>query len=149
MIKVWNPHSFAITFTNRATNEMRERLLNLVGTKSYEVTISTFHSLCARILRKEINVLGYNRSFTIIDEDDQLKIINSVVKDLNLERKKYPGKALQKKFNYYKCHNSKPRDLEEVRLLNAYEAVMKERNLLDFEDLLLKVHEIFMNFPMF
>ncbi len=141
------PHSIlAITFTNRATNEMRERLLNLVGTKSYEVTISTFHSLCARILRKEINVLGYNRSFTIIDEDDQLKIINSVVKDLNLERKKYPGKALQKKFNYYKCHNSKPRDLEEVRLLNAYEAVMKERNLLDFEDLLLKVHEIFMNF---
>lgn len=137
----------AITFTNKATNEMRERLLKLVGIYSHDVTISTFHSLCARILRKEIQHLDYSRSFTILDEDDQLKVINEVLKELNLDRKKYPGKALQKQMNYHKCRNMKPADPLEQNIYNAYEKVMKEKNLLDFEDLLLKVNELFTNFP--
>ena len=140
-------HILAITFTNKATNEMKDRLLNLVGTDSYDVTISTFHSLCARILRREIPVLGYDRSFNIIDEDEQLKIINDVLKDNNIDKKQYPGKHLQKKINNCKCFNTKPDEPIEQKVMNLYEEKMKALNLLDFEDLLLKTHEIFSSYP--
>ena len=140
-------HILAITFTNKATNEMKDRLLNLVGTDSYDVTISTFHSLCARILRREIPVLGYDRSFNIIDEDEQLKIINDVLKDNNIAKKQYPGKHLQKKINNCKCFNTKPDEPIEQKAMNLYEEKMKALNLLDFEDLLLKTHEIFSSYP--
>ncbi|MDD3999552.1 MAG: exodeoxyribonuclease V subunit gamma [Bacilli bacterium] len=137
----------AITFTNKATNEMRDRLINLIGPLSYDVTISTFHSLCARILRREISVLGYTSSFSIIDEDEQLKIINETIKKENLDRKQFSGKKTQKILNYHKCFNSKPSDPLEKRIFSAYEKRMKELNLLDFEDLLLKVKDIFSNYP--
>jgi DNA helicase-2/ATP-dependent DNA helicase PcrA len=137
----------AITFTNKATNEMRERLLKLIGPYSYDVTISTFHSLCARILRREISVLGYRSSFSIVDEEEQLKIINQVIKDENFDRKQYPGKKIQKTVNYHKCFNSKPADPTEQKIFLSYEKKMKEMNLLDFEDLLIKVKEIFENYP--
>lgn len=140
-------HILAITFTNKATNEMKDRLLNLVGTDSYDVTISTFHSLCARILRREIHLLGYERSFNIIDEDEQLKIVNEVLKENNIDKKQYPGKHVQKKINYCKCFNTKPDDPIEKKIMNLYEEKMKSLNLLDFEDLLLKIHEIFSSYP--
>lgn len=137
----------AITFTNKATNEMKNRLLNLVGPISYDVTISTFHSLCARILRREITHLGYDKSFTILDEEEQLKIVNEVLKENNIDRKKYSGKSMQKQINYVKCFNSKPSNPIEQRIFSLYEEKMKSLNLLDFEDLLLKVNELFYNFP--
>ena len=93
--KVAPGNILAITFTNRATNEMRERLLQMIGPYAYEATISTFHSLCARILRREIGLLGYKQSFTIADEEDQLKKINEAVNLENFDRKQYPGKRLQ------------------------------------------------------
>ena len=65
----------AITFTNKATNEMRERLYKLVGDDAQFLTISTFHSLCARILRRDIASIGYDRNFEIVDEEDQLKVV--------------------------------------------------------------------------
>lgn len=137
----------AITFTNKATNEMRERLLKLIGPYSYDVTISTFHSLCARILRREISVLGYKSSFTILDEEEQLKIINEVIKEANYDRKQYPGKRIQKTLNYHKCFGTKPSDPVEREIFQLYEKKMKAENLLDFEDLLLKVKEIFSDYP--
>ena len=90
----------AITFTNKATNEMHERLINLVGPEIYEATISTFHALCARILRREITVLGYSRSFSIVDEEEQLKMIGDVLKESKEEKKK--AKHMQKVINYSK-----------------------------------------------
>ena len=108
----------AITFTNKATNEMRERLLKLIGPNSYAVTISTFHSLCARILRREISVLGYKSSYSILDEDEQLKIANEVIKEANYDRKQFPGKRIQKTLNYHKCIDVKPSDVIERKSFN-------------------------------
>ena len=136
----------AITFTNKATNEMRERLINLVGPEIYDATISTFHALCARILRKEIPVLGYSRTFSIIDEEEQLKIITDVLKENNEEKRK--AKHIQKVINYNKCFGMEKIDNPlENKIFKLYEDKMKSLNLLDFEDLLLKTKEIFTNFP--
>lgn len=140
-------HILAITFTNKATNEMKKRLVDLVGESSLNVTISTFHSLCARILRRDISVLGYKNNFAIIDEEEQLKIINEIISERDIDKKSFPAKTLQKVINYCKCFGEKPKIPFEQKFLNYYEERMKLYNLLDFEDLLLKVEEIFSNFP--
>ncbi|MDD3107216.1 MAG: UvrD-helicase domain-containing protein, partial [Bacilli bacterium] len=137
----------AITFTNKATNEMKERLISLVGIASYDLTISTFHSFCARILRKEIVALGYERSFSILDEEEQLKVISDILKENNIDRKQYPAKAMQKSINYLKCFMQKPEFALEQRIMEWYENKMKSLNLLDFEDLLIKTYELFSLFP--
>ena len=135
----------AITFTNKATNEMRERLINLVGPEIYDATISTFHALCARILRKEIPVLGYSRTFSIIDEEEQLKIITDVLKEKNEEKRK--AKHIQKAINYNKCFGIEKIDNPlENKIFKLYEDKMKSLNLLDFEDLLLKTRKYLLIF---
>ena len=136
----------AITFTNKATNEMRERLDKLVGTSAKFLTISTFHSLCAKILRRDISVLGYDRHFEIIDEEDQLKVITEAIENLNIDKKKYSPKHMRKVINTCKCFEMKCDFLDEQKIFNEYERIMKEENRLDFEDLLLKVQELFVNF---
>src|SRR5690554_22270 len=135
----------AITFTKKATNEMKERLIELIGPFAYEVTISTFHSLCARILRKEITHLGYARNFNILDEEEQLKVINDVLKENNIDKKKYPGRYMQRVIKFSKSFNVLPEDLYERNVYNMYEEKMQELNLLDFDDLLIKTHELFKN----
>lgn len=143
-----DPHTIlAITFTNKATNEMRERLLNLVGVNASALTISTFHSLCARILRKDITALGYNRNFTIIDDEDQLKIIAEALENKEVDKKQYTAKAIRKKLNYCKCFAMKSEVPLENIIFDEYERLMKENNLLDFEDLLIKVRDLFLNHP--
>lgn len=137
----------AITFTNKATNEMRDRLKSFIDVDASKVTISTFHALCASILRREITALGYNRDFSILDEEDQLKIIAEVIKELGIEKSK--ARYYQKEINFNKCFMIPPKEagdktLQEVH--NLYEEKMKEDNLLDFEDLLLKVYELFNNY---
>ena len=133
----------AITFTNKATNEMKERLFGVVGGQIKFATISTFHSLCARILRQDIEVLGYKRNFEIIDEEDQLKIITDALDQLNIDKKKFTAKQMRKMINYHKCFNIKPSSPIEQRIFNKYEDLMKEMSLLDFEDLLIKTYELF------
>jgi len=138
-----NPFNIlAITFTNKAANEMKERLRTLLGHESFDATICTFHSLCAKILRREIDVLGYDKSFSIIDEDEQLKIIGEVLSENNLEKKK--ARSLQKAIGYLKCFGVRSRDPFENKVWDLYEEKMKSLNLLDFDDLLLKVKEIFL-----
>lgn len=137
----------AITFTNKATNEMKQRLDGLIGKDADGLTVSTFHSLFAKILRREIHHLDYLNSFTIVDEDDQIKVINEVVNVLKLDKKKYQGRRMQKVINYLKSHNIKSVIPTENDILNAYEAKMKQNNLLDFEDLLLKTYELFIKYP--
>ena len=137
----------AITFTNKATNEMKERLYNVVGGKIKFATISTFHSLCARILRQEIEVLGYKKDFEIIDEDDQVEIIKDALENANIDKKKFTPKQMRKMINYHKCFNLKPTSPIEQRVFNAYEQLMKELSKLDFEDLLIKTYELFKYHP--
>lgn len=133
----------AITFTNKATNEMRERLYSLVGETIKNATISTFHSLCARILRQDIDKIGYKKDFSIVDEEDQLKIVTDVLEQENIDRKKFTPKNMRKMINFCKCFENKPISPIELRIYNRYETIMKELNLLDFEDLLLKTYELF------
>ena len=136
-------HILAITFTNKATNEMKERLYGVVGSKIKHATISTFHALCAKILRKEIEVLGYKKNFEIIDEEDQLKVITDALEQLNIDKKKFTPKHIRKMINFNKCFGLKPDMQIEQQIFDKYEALMKEYSLLDFEDLLLKTYELF------
>ena len=131
----------AITYTNKATKEMKDRLKE----RSFGVTISTFHSLCTTILRKEIEVLGYQRDFAICDEDDQSKIINEVIKDAG--EQKGIAKDLQKAIKRSKSFMSKPDSPYLEELFDRYNQKLKELNMLDFDDLLLKVHELFKEYP--
>lgn len=135
----------AITFTNKATKEMKERLYNVVGIQIKYATISTFHALCAKILRQDIDALGYKKNFEIIDEEDQLKIINDAIEQLNIDKKKFPAKQMRKMINFNKCFNLKPASPIEQIVYNKYEELLKEMSLLDFEDLLLKTYELFSN----
>ena len=101
MITYFNISPFnilAITFTNKATNEMKERLTRFLDIDTKHLTICTFHSLCANILRKEITLLGYKKDFSIVDEEDQLKVICEAIKELKAEKSK--AKTYQKKINY-------------------------------------------------
>jgi DNA helicase-2/ATP-dependent DNA helicase PcrA len=85
----------AITFTNKAAGEMKERVAELVGPRSKNMWVATFHSACVRILRNEIEHLGYSRQFTIYDSADSLRLITMVMRDLNLDSKRYVPRAFQ------------------------------------------------------
>ena len=137
-----NPFNIlAITFTNKATNVMKERLASYIDIDIRNLTISTFHSLCAMILRREISFLGYSKDFEILDEEEQLKVIDEVLKENGYEKKK--DKYYQKIINYNKCFMTKPADSLEGEIYELYESKMKELSMLDFEDLLLKTYELF------
>jgi DNA helicase-2/ATP-dependent DNA helicase PcrA len=84
----------AITFTNKAATEMRERLGKLVGPQSRGMWVATFHSMCVRILRADADVLGFTKSFTIYDTDDQKRLIKAIMSELNIDVKRYPVNAL-------------------------------------------------------
>lgn len=143
------PHKIlAITFTNKATNEMRERLFQMVGLYAKSLFISTFHSLCATILRREIQVLGYKNHFEILDDEDQLKIIKEVLENMSFDKKVVTPKHMRRVINYCKTFDVKSEISYENNIIDKYESLMKELNLLDFNDLLLKVREIFTNYPM-
>src|SRR5690625_3245625 len=79
----------AITFTNKAAREMKDRVQQLVGPESAQIWVSTFHSMCVRILRRDIDQIGYNRNFTIIDTGDQLTVMRQILRDLNIDPKQY------------------------------------------------------------
>ena len=85
----------ALTFTNKAAREMKERITQLVGEKAESAWISTFHSTCARILRRDIEKLGYTRSFTIYDDDDQGTVIKEILKRLNIDEKFLPPREVK------------------------------------------------------
>ena len=129
----------AITYTNKATKEMKDRLEE----RAYGVTICTFHALCSLILRKEIEVLGYKRDFTICDEEDQLKIIQEVLKEQTEE--KGLARDMQRVIKNCKCYMVRPINSFQEDILDLYNARLKELNMLDFDDLLLKTYDLFYN----
>lgn len=152
-----NPFNIlAITFTNKATNEMKERLVSMLP-ESSGVWVSTFHSMCVRILRNDIENLGYSRNFSIYDESDKEKVIKQLLKQLNLEDNDLKGKVS------WHISNAKNLGLNPIEYLNEikyepkkdviykcydlYEKEMKKNNSLDFDDLLMKTLELFYQFP--
>src|SRR5699024_8612630 len=84
----------AITFTNKAANEMKDRVAKPVGPVSYQMLVSTFHSMCVRILRRDIEQIGYSRNFTILDGSDQQTVIKQVLKNLNIDPKNFEPRAM-------------------------------------------------------
>lgn len=148
----------AITFTNKAAKEMRERIAALVGDAGEEVWVSTFHAMCAKILRRDIEKLGYTRSFTIYDDDDQMSVIKDVLKQLNVDEKAFTPRELKAKISDAKNRllspdewfAASPRDFRSQQIhdiYHQYELRLKNANALDFDDLLVRTLELFADHP--
>jgi DNA helicase-2/ATP-dependent DNA helicase PcrA len=145
----------AITFTNKAAREMRERIENLVGPTAYDIWISTFHSMCVRILRRDADKLGYTHSFTILDASDQLTAVKQCLKELNLDPKKFDPRGLLAAISGAKNDLITPeRFASTVRdgdvygktaaeVYQAYQKKLKANNALDFDDLIMKTVHLF------
>lgn len=129
----------AVTFTNKAAKEMKERVVELVGPSGYAPIISTFHSFCARFLREEIEYLGppYTRHYLILDEDDAKQVIRDTVKDLNLDPNKYSSNRLKDYFSKVKNGQYDQLDLEDEQVFIKYNEYLKQNNAVDFDDLLI------------
>ncbi len=155
----WN--IFAITFTNKAAKEMRERVNTLVGEDAKDVWVSTFHSTCVRILRSEIHHLDFNRHFSIYDSDDQDKLLKDCFKKLNfdLSDKMYSIKFAKVMISKQKeelisweeyAKNVDKNNLKEVKtakVYQIYQSMLKENNALDFDDLIYKTVLLFQQHP--
>jgi len=138
----------AVTFTNKAANEMKERLQALLGDADLSsLTIGTFHAICVRILRREADTLGIDRNFVIYDDSDQRSLIRQVIQELNLNDKLYRPRAMQNLISRCKTEMLGPEDFEprtyreEVakRVYARYQQLLSENNAFDFDDLLLRV----------
>lgn len=147
----------AITFTNKAAGEMKERVTELVGPIAKSMWVSTFHSACVRLLRQEIERLGYSSTFSIYDSADSQKLISRVVETLNLDAKRYPPRQFQSLIS-----NAKNELLTPYQYLSAaqnqfetivadvytlYEKRLKQANALDFDDLIMKTVQVLQQFP--
>ncbi len=141
------PHRiFVATFTNKAADEMKERIKNLIGADIRDLWIGTFHSLCARILRQEIEKLGiYTRYFTILDRDDQKKVLKETLGDIGKEGSKL--ESLVEKISRYKTGLLITEDQFFLTIYKHYSKKLMEYNALDFDDLLILPLKIFNEFP--
>jgi len=159
-VRPWN--IFAVTFTNKAAGEMKERVRALVGTTADDVWVSTFHSSCVRILRRDIEPLGYGRNFAIWDDDDQLRALKQVLSEQNIDPKRLPPSNFRSQIDRAKNRLLGPEAIvAAVRetgplsgwsdklpaVYTAYEARLKKANALDFNDLIGKVVELWTQFP--
>src|SRR5687768_8896416 len=147
----------AITFTNKAAAEMKERVEELVGRRARVMWVSTFHSACVRILRKEIDKVGFKSNFSIYDAQDQKRLMSLVIRDLDLDPRRYqPGPVL----HWVSNHKNELRDPEEVAAdarngieetyaaaYTTYQRRLREANALDFDDLIMSTVHLFQAFP--
>jgi len=148
----------AITFTNKAAEEMRSRIHSLVGQQAGAIWISTFHSACSRILRREAERLGYRRGFVIYDDDDQLRMVSRIIRDMDLDTKRYPPRLVRSLIENAKnemvdadAYRNKIKDeLTEVvaGVYKNYQEQLFRNNAMDFDDLLLNAIAVFELFPM-
>jgi DNA helicase-2/ATP-dependent DNA helicase PcrA len=142
----------AVTFTNKAANEMRDRVAGLLRMDCRHLWISTFHSLCARLLRREAQGVGLSRNFVIYDSADQVAAVKQILKELNIDDKLVPPRAALSRISQAKNRMQAPdslrtgwniRDEEIAKVFERYVEVLAESNALDFDDLLLKTVELF------
>ena len=147
----------AITFTNKAAKEMRDRVVKMLGPIAYQIQISTFHSFGLTIMKENYAQLGYKKEFTILDSDDSLSIIKKIMKNMNLDSKAYNPKNVKNKISSAKNEMMTPEELSRfsacdfdekvVEIFSEYNKKLKANNSLDFDDLLLKPIELFNENP--
>ena len=147
----------AITFTNKAAKEMKERLYKMLGSISYDMQISTFHSFGLRIIKENVETLGYKKNFTILDSDDTLTIIKKIMKEMNLDPKIYNPKAIKNSISGAKNELITPEDYSRYvgsefekqveQIYKRYETKLITNNSLDFDDLLILPIKLFNEHP--
>lgn len=155
-VKPWN--ILAITFTNKAAGELRERLTAMLGEEALNINASTFHSACVRILRSEIEAMGYGRDFTIYDSDDSQRMIKSVMAEIDVSEKQFAPRMVLSEISAAKDKMITPEQMREdagqdyrkkviSRLYALYQQRMMTANVLDFDDILTVTTELFEKFP--
>ncbi|WP_442602689.1 DNA helicase PcrA [Paenibacillus sp. KN14-4R] len=147
----------AITFTNKAAREMKDRVDKLIGVAGNDIWVSTFHSMCVRILRRDIDRIGYSSNFTILDSSDQLSTIRGIMKEQNIDVKKFEPKAVQAEISTAKNELITPDRYESKigdyfqglvgKIYTSYQKKLKSNNALDFDDLIMKTIELFKEVP--
>jgi DNA helicase-2/ATP-dependent DNA helicase PcrA len=153
-----SPHRImAVTFTNKAAREMEERLHRLIGRALGDLTIGTFHAICARILRRDGRAIGVDPRFVIYDEEDQLSLFKRAIQEIGLDPKQYAPRAIASAVTAAKSRTITPQEyiqhttsyFEEVvgRVYERYQQLLEENNGLDFDDLLMKTVQLFRNNP--
>ena len=143
----------AITFTNKAAREMRERVYNSIGSEADKIFIGTFHSLGLKIVRENAEVIGYNKNITILDRDDVNSLIKKFLKEMNLSSEQYPVKYILNKISFAKNEGLTPEQYERfmkgpldeavIKVYKRYVSTLKRNNSVDFDDLLILPLEIF------
>ena len=155
-VNPWN--IMAITFTNKAAKEMRERVDDMIGYGSESIWVSTFHSTCVRILRRHISLLGYDTNFSIYDTEDQKKVIKEIFRRLQVDPKQLPERSVMNAISHAKDQYLTPdeykrqvhgnfREEKIARIYEEYQKQLKNSNALDFDDLLMKTVELFEHHP--
>lgn len=147
----------AVTFTNKAAEEMRERVKKLISHLSYLPFIGTFHAFCLKILRKEIDKLGYKKNFVIYDEDDQMDLLKDVIKKLEIIPEHFPAKrvsttisAIKDEIIGWKEYQENANEYFEktiAKIYKEYQETLKKNNALDFDDLIMLAVKLFEEFP--
>ncbi|MDA3630121.1 UvrD-helicase domain-containing protein [Saccharopolyspora oryzae] len=147
----------AITFTNKAAAEMKERVAELVGRRANAMWVSTFHSMCVRVLRREAKVLGMSSNFSIYDADDSRRLITMIAREQDLDSKRYPARSLAVHISNLKNELLSPEaaaeqagnDMERkvAQVYAAYQRRLVESNSMDFDDLIMRTVELLQNHP--
>ncbi|MCG7215954.1 DNA helicase PcrA [Paenibacillus mucilaginosus] len=147
----------AITFTNKAAREMQERVSSLVGPQGGDIWVSTFHSMCVRILRRDISRIGFTSNFSILDSGDQLSVIRNIMKEQNIDSKKFEPKAVQAAISNAKNELQTPEMFERkigdyfdgivAKVYSSYQRKLRANNSLDFDDLIMTTIELFKQVP--
>ncbi len=154
-IAPWN--ILAITFTNKAAREMRERIQGILGSGGDDIWISTFHSMCVRILRRDSDRMGINRNFSILDTTDQLSVIKSVLKERNLDPKKYDPRSILGSISSAKNELITPEEFDNQAgshyeqivsdIYKDYQKKLRKNQSLDFDDLIMTTIQLFQRVP--
>lgn len=153
-----NPNNIlAITFTNKAAREMKERIYSMMGGVADEIWVSTFHSMCVRILRRDIDRLGYNRNFTILDTTDQQSVVKTILKEKNLDPKKYDPRAILGAISSAKNELIGPEEFAKnagghmdqivADVYELYQKRLRKNQALDFDDLIMTTIQLFQRVP--
>ena len=154
-VNPWN--ILAITFTNKAAKEMKERVNAILASGGEDVWVSTFHSMCVRILRRDVDFIGYNRNFTIIDSSEQLTLMKRILKELNIDPKKYDPRSILGTISQAKNSLQTPKDFtkmqgsyyEEIaaKCYAAYQKELQYNQCMDFDDLIMNTIRLFEEHP--
>ncbi|MDQ6595597.1 DNA helicase PcrA [Bacillus salipaludis] len=153
-----NPYNIlAITFTNKAAREMKERIGKVMGGAAEEIWISTFHSMCVRILRRDIDRIGFNRNFTILDTTDQQSVIKGILKDKNIDPKKFDPRAMLGAISSAKNELIDPEEYSKTAggyfdqvvsdVYEEYQKRLRKNQALDFDDLIMMTIQLFRRVP--